>query len=107
MKKSELLSKKITDCFEFADFSLFNKQINGGLVEECEITLKGVKHKDMNSGHRIVCAMDIIRTFSSKLGITAPLFVDNAESVNDFNIPKMDCQLILLRVTDDKGLTVR
>jgi hypothetical protein len=33
--------------------------------------------------------------------------VDNAETVNDFNLPKMDCQLILLKVTDDKELTVK
>ena len=106
MKKSKLLSEKITSQFEFANFSLFNQQINGGITEECEITLKGVKYKDMNSGHRIVVALDIIRTFQNKLGISAPIFIDNSESLNTYNIPKMDCQLILLRVTDDENLTV-
>ncbi len=106
IQKSELLSKKITSCFEVTNFSLFNQQINGGITEECEISLNGVKYRDMNSGHRIVCAMDIIKTFSKKLGVTAPLFIDNAESVNDFNLPKMDCQLILLKVTDDPKLVV-
>ena len=106
IEKSEMLSKKITSCFEMTNFSLFNQQINGGITEECEITLKGVRYKDMNSGHRIVCAMDIIKTFSKKLGMTAPLFVDNAESVNDYNLPKMDGQLILLKVTDDPELKV-
>ena len=106
MKKSELLSKKITNCFEMTNFKLFNTQINGGITETCEITLNGVKHKDMNSGHRIVCALDIIKTFQNKLGIHAPVFVDNAESVNDFNLPKMDCQLITLRVSDEKTLKI-
>jgi hypothetical protein len=50
--------------------------------------------------------MDIIKTFSQKLGVTAPLFIDNAESINDYNLPKMDCQLILLKVTDDPKLVV-
>ena len=106
MRKSELLSKKITSCFEVTNFSLFNQQINGGLVEECEITLNGVKFKDMNNGHRIVVAMDIIKAFSNKLGVHAPLFIDNAESVNDFNLPEMPCQLILLKVSNDSKLTI-
>ena len=107
IRKSELLSKKITDCFEMTNFALFNKQINGGVTETCEITLNGVRYKDMNSGHRIVVALDIIKTFQKKLGINAPVFIDNAESVNDFNLPKMDCQLILLKVSDDKKLVVK
>lgn len=106
MKKSELLSKKITSCFELANFSLFSQQINGGLVEECEITLNGVKYKDMNYGHKIVVAMDIIKAFSNKLAVHAPLFVDNAESVNDFNLPEMPCQLILMKVSDSKKLEI-
>ena len=106
MKKSELLSQKIQSCFKLANFSLFSRQINGGLVEECEITYNGVKYKDLNSGHRIIVAMDIIRSFSEKIGVCAPLFIDNAESVNDFNLPEMPCQLILLKVSDDKKLEI-
>lgn len=107
IKKSEMLSRKITQEFEGVSFSLFNQQINGGLVEECEITYNGVKYKDMNSGHRIVCALEIIKTFQKKLGIFAPVFVDNAETINDYNIPQMDCQMILLKVSDDKELTIK
>lgn len=33
-----------------------------------------------------------------------PVFLDNAESINDFNIPDMDCQLILMNVTEDESL---
>ena len=32
---------------------------------------------------------------------------ERSTAVNDFNLPKMDCQLILLKVTDDKKLTVK
>ena len=106
IQKSEMLSRKITQEFEGVSFSLFNQQINGGLVEECEITYNGVKYKDMNSGHRIVCALEIINTFQKKLGISAPVFVDNAETINSFNVPQMNCQLVLLKVSDNKELAV-
>lgn len=106
IRKSEMLSEKITGCFDMTNFKLFNQQINGGLVETCEIVYNGVPYRDMNSGHRICCALDIIKTFQKKLGISAPVFIDNAESVNDFNVPEMDCQLILLKVTDNEKLEV-
>ena len=106
IKKSELLSKKISESFRLTTFSLFNQQINGGLVEECEIQYRGVKYKDLNSGHRIAMALDIIRTFQERLGIMAPVMVDNAETINTENIPEMPCQMILLRVTNDPELKV-
>ena len=107
IRKSEMLSEKITGCFDMTNFKLFNQQINGGLAETCEIVYNGVPYRDMNSGHRICCALDIIKTFQKKLGISAPVFIDNSESVNDFNLPEMDCQLILLKVTDDEKLEVK
>ena len=106
IRKSELLSEKITSQFELVNFSLFNQQINGGITEECEITYRGVKHRDMNSGHRIAVALDIIKTFQSRLGICCPVFVDNAETINSFNLPEMPCQMILLKVSDGKELVV-
>ena len=33
--------------------------------------------------------------------MSVPVFLDNAERINDFNIPEMDCQLIALSVTED------
>ena len=40
------------------------------------------------------------------MGAYLPIFIDNAESVNDFNLPDMDCQLIKLKVSDDKDLRI-
>ena len=38
--------------------------------------------------------------------MSVPIFVDNAESLNEFNVPDMDAQLILLSVSEDKQLKV-
>ena len=38
--------------------------------------------------------------------MTVPIILDNAESINDFNLPELESQLILLSVTDDKELVV-
>ena len=106
MTKSRLLSEKVTDNFEIVNFSLFNTFISGGISESCEVTVGGVKWKDLNTGARIVASLDILRTFQKKLELCVPVFVDNAECLSTFNVPQMPCQLILLKVTDGEGLTI-
>lgn len=104
--KTELLSDSINKRFQIVNFKLFDMQINGGIKETCECTVSGVPYNSLNSGHRIVAGLDIINTLSELYGVSAPIFIDNAESINSFNIPKMDAQLILLSVSDDKEMVV-
>lgn len=93
--KVALLEQKINSRFRHARFKLFDQQVNGGLSEVCETLYKGVPYgSGLNAGHRIIVGMDIIRTLSEHYGFTAPIFVDNAESVTD--LPEMDAQVIRL-----------
>lgn len=85
---------------------LFENQINGGVKECCELAYDGVPYGSLNNGHRIVAGLKIIKALQEFYGIYAPVFIDNAESINDFNLPEMDCQLILLKVTEDKELKI-
>ena len=68
--------------------------------------MNGVPYSTLNSGHRIVAGLDIIRSLSELYGVSVPIFVDNAESLNEFNVPDMASQMILLSVSDDKELKV-
>lgn len=105
--KMQIIEKMINEKFEEVNWKLFKKQENGAIVECCECTYKGVGiNKDLNNGHKIVSGLDIIRTLSKMHDVYAPIFVDNAEAVNDFNYPSMETQMILLIVSDDKELRV-
>lgn len=104
--KMERISSSINKHFKTVNFKLFETQINGGLKECCECTVNGVPYSTLNSGHRIVAGLDIIRSLSDLYGATAPIFVDNAESLNEYNVPDMEAQMILLAVSDDKELVV-
>lgn len=104
--KMKMISEKINGMFKLVSFKLFDNQINGGLKETCECTVNGVPLSSLNNGHRIVAGLDIIQSLSSLYGVGCPIFVDNAESINDFNVPEMDSQMICLAVTDDKELKV-
>lgn len=104
--KMNMIYKKINEMFKIVSFKLFSEQINGGLKETCECTVNGVPLSSLNNGHRIVAGLDIIHSLSNLYGVSCPIFVDNAESINDFNVPEMDAQMIYLTVTDDKELKV-
>ena len=104
--KMNMISEKINGMFKIVSFKMFTEQINGGLKETCECTVNGVPLSSLNNGHRIVAGLDIIHSLSKLYGVSCPIFVDNAESINDFNVPEMDAQMIYLTVTDDKELKV-
>jgi hypothetical protein len=103
--KVELLESRINARFSLVRFRLFEQQINGGLAECCETLVGGIGYSDMNSAAKVQAGMDIIKTLSEFYGLTAPIFVDNRESVVE--LPAMDCQVISLYVSaDDKVLRV-
>ena len=104
--KLNKVSESINSHFKTVNFKLFEMQLNGGMKDCCECTVNGVPYSTLNSGHRIVAGLDIIRSLSELYGVSVPIFVDNAESLNDFNVPDMDTQLILLSVSADKQLKV-
>ena len=85
---------------------MFDTQINGGEVETCEATVGGVPYNDgLNQAGKVLAGLDIINAIQRNFGIMAPIIIDGAESIN--SIPEMDCQMILLRVTEDEKLTVK
>lgn len=104
--KMNKVSESINSHFKTVNFKLFEMQLNGGMKDCCECTVNGVPYSTLNSGHRIVAGLDIIRSLSELYGVSVPIFVDNAESLNEFNVPDMDAQLILLSVSEDKQLKV-
>lgn len=104
--KLNKVSESINSHFKTVNFKLFEMQLNGGMKDCCECTVNGVPYSTLNSGHRIVAGLDIIRSLSELYGVSVPIFVDNAESLNEFNVPDMDAQLILLSVSEDKRLKV-
>ena len=104
--KLDKISDSINAMFDGISFKLFDIQLNGGVKEVCECTVNGVPYGSLNNGHRIIAGLQIIKALQKLYGAYLPIFTDNAESVNDFNLPDMDCQLIKLKVSDDKDLRI-
>lgn len=100
----DLVSDKINDSFDLVKFKLFENQINGGITETCEATFKGVPYSDLNNAAKINAGLDVINSLSDKLDLKVPIFIDNAESVNE--LIKTDTQLVRLVVSKDKELRI-
>lgn len=101
--KVSVLESRINDKFTITKFKLFETQINGGLTETCEAVFNGVPYSGgLNNAMRINVGMDIINTLASLYGMSAPVFVDNAESVT--SLRPIRSQVIQLVVKDGQTL---
>lgn len=96
---------KINGLFSITKFKMVDTQINGGEVEVCEAMADGIPYSTQNNAMRFNMGIDVINAICKSEGITAPIFADNSESVNDI-IPTLS-QMIRLVVTTDKKLIVK
>ena len=101
----EAVERKINGMFKLVSFKMFDKQINGGEVETCEATVNGVPYSSLNHAMKINAGLDIINAICNFEGITAPIFADNAESINELLPTKS--QIIRLVVSEDKTLNIK
>ena len=98
--KMTMVEDKLNDMFTIVKFKMFRKQMNGGIEQICETLINGVPYStDLNSGAKINAGVDIINTFSRVKGVTAPIFVDNNESVSII----IDTLSQLIKLTKVKG----
>lgn len=100
--KVNMLNERINQKFRYAKFKLFESQINGGINEVCEVTYEGIPYKDLNNAMRINIGLDVINTIAAYYGVTCPILIDNAESVNE--IFHTEAQQIRFYVSQDKRL---
>ncbi|HFK5584462.1 TPA: AAA family ATPase [Elizabethkingia anophelis] len=103
--KIEECEKRINSRFEYVQFKLFDTQINGSVIETCEATVDGVPYADVNTASQINAGLNIISVLTDFYNVSAPVFIDNSESINE---PlSLNSQLIKLRVTKDEKLLIK
>jgi exonuclease SbcC len=100
----DILEQRINGKFSLVKFKMFEKQVNGGESPCCETTIDGVPFSDANTASRINAGLDIINTLCDHYDIYAPVFIDNAESVN--TLVPVNSQLVRLVVSHDRQLRI-
>lgn len=100
------VEEAINGLFRVARWKMFDRTLEGGLVETCEVcTKEGVPYRSMNDAMKTLCGLDVIRVFSERYGAQAPIFIDNAEGITATEFGTAS-QVIRLVVADIPGLRV-
>ena len=96
--KMDEVERRVNALFGHVRFKMYRTQIEDAKeVPDCVCYIDGVRYQDKNSAGKVNAGLDVINTLCSFYAINAPVFIDSAESVNEF-IP-VGSQLIKLVVT--------
>lgn len=106
-KKNELLQADVNKYSDFATAKLFRPLLNGDTEECCDFVYNGEAYaRNLNHGARMLTEVDICRAFQKVASVNFPIIIDDTESVDDWRIPQIDNQLIMLKHTQDKELVI-
>ncbi len=107
-RKNEILTDDVNKYLDFCKVKMFRPLVNGEIEECCDFIKDGESYsRNLNHGARMLTEMDICMAFQKKLGISIPIIIDDAESVDNWRIPKVESQLILLKHTQGKELVIK
>lgn len=97
--KVDATEARVNAMFHGVHFKMFRTLLNGTRQPDCICYIDGTRWFDKNAAGRVNGGLEIINTLSRHHGVSAPIFIDNAERVNDFIATAG--QLIMLTVTRD------
>jgi len=97
--KIEYLETSINSKLKFVKFKMFDSLINGGEIECCEALLDGVPYSNVNTAGKLNIGLDIINMLCEFYQVSAPIIIDNRESVTD--IIECKSQIINLVVSPE------
>lgn len=100
IKKNERIAEMINPVFSEFQFEFLEFTQDSNPVETCRMVSNGIEYRDMNHSKKILAQADLLRGFQELSGLNLFVFIDDTESVNDENLPDMDRQMILLKVTE-------
>ncbi len=98
VQRNAIIEKRNKEIFKIVRFKMFEEQINGGILETCTPTVRGVPYSDLNHAMKINAGLDIINVLQKIYGIAAPIWIDNAEAITKFI--ETNSQLIKLYVAE-------
>lgn len=100
IEKNAALEKKINTFMDGFKFEFLSFTNDGNPYEVCKLVRKGIKYSDLNYSDKLLVETSMIRGFQKMNNLDLPIWIDNSESINDERIPKLDTQMIILKVTN-------
>lgn len=106
-RADEILEERVNRYFSMVKWKMFRTNINGSREPYCECTFKGTEASNgLNSAGFIMAGVDVCNAIAKYYQISAPVIIDNAESINKENFLPTCGQQIRLSVSDSEMLTI-
>lgn len=106
-KKAELLESDVNSWFDYVQVKMSEIQQNGEIKDVCLITVNGESYdRNLNHGSKMLAEIDICRAFQRKYDVVLPIILDDTESLNPWDIPDIENQIIMLRWGESKELKI-
>lgn len=99
------IEARVNELFPSIRFKMFETLINGSVRPTCQLTMHGVPFRDLSNSEKILAGLECVQAMQRHVGVSAPVVIDNCESVNRFP-DDTGCQMILLYVSTDRQLTI-
>ena len=82
--KITAVEEGVSSLFTMVHWKMYEPNLtNDGEKEICQAIINGVPYEQQNTATRVNAGIDICNGFAQAYGVSAPLFIDNAESVTD------------------------
>lgn len=103
IKKNQALAEAINPHFKHLQFQFLDYTQDGEPLEVCKMICDGIGYFDgLNHSDQILCNIDLVAGLQELNGLKLPIWIDDAESVNEERFPKMEQQVIYLKVSDNE-----
>lgn len=90
--KAEMLKERVKHNFKLADFITQEETKDGKLVETFKIAINGIEYSSLNTGHKILVALDLIDNIQRMKNKRLPILIDGLGELT--RLPELDTQVI-------------
>lgn len=106
-EQMRILSLKVNEKLKFSRLDIWSTQKDGSIIPDVIIKNKeGVSFATANNASRLVTIIDIQRFFCEYLGVNMPIFLDEASTIDEKNIPHYNNTQIFLLFRADTSLKI-
>lgn len=101
IEKNKALAAVINPHFKHFQFQFLDYTQDGEPMETCRMICNGIDYANgLSHSDRILCDIDLVMGLQEMNDLRLPVWVDDTESINSDRIPRLDTQMILLKVSD-------
>lgn len=90
--RSEMLKEKLKDNFKLVDFITQETTKDGKLIETFKLAINGIEYNSINTGHKILLALDLVENIQRLKNKKIPILIDGLGELT--RLPELSTQII-------------